>query len=346
MKCIIDNVKIKAIATCLPDNVLELRSLIGQYGKKDVENTIKTTGVERVHIAEQKETTSDLCFKAAGHLLESIGIDAGSIGGLIVVSQTFDYLYPATSVVLQDRLGLSKETVCFDISYGCSGYIHGLFEAAVLIKSGACDNVLMLAGDTNSKVIDPNNFGAKMVFGDAGSATLVTKSEGSRIGFHLCSDGARSNTVINQNGGFRNWPENTHGQDFSKNANKGDDVFSFIVSSGTSSIKTMLEYMEWNKDNVDFYGLHQATKFTLEFMKRKLKIQEGKAPFDIMNYGNTGPTTIPLVLTDYPHRNQEVDTHKWNKVILAAYGVGLSWGSVACDLSETEILKPINQDLR
>ena len=346
MKCLIENVRIAGIATCLPDKVFEMNSMVDKYSAKEVANTIKTTGVARVHIADAKETTSDLCFKAAENLIKKDGIDKAEIGGLVFVTQTFDYLYPATSVVLQDRLGLSKDTICFDISYGCSGYIYGLFQAASLVNTGVTDNVLLLAGDTNSKVLDPNNFGARMVFGDAGSATLVSKSKGGVMGFHLCSDGSRANTVLNQNGGFRNWPENTNSLDYSKNANKGDDVFSFIISSGTSSIKIMLEYMGWDKDDVDFYGLHQATKFTLEFMKRKLKLNNEKAPFDIMNYGNTGPTTIPLVLTDYSHKERGVDTRSWKKVILAAYGVGLSWGSVSCDLSQTSIIKPINQDLR
>jgi 3-oxoacyl-[acyl-carrier-protein] synthase-3 len=102
--------------------------------------------------------------------------------------------------------------------------------------------------------------------------------------------------------------------------------------------------MGWDKDDVDFYGLHQATKITIDFMRKKLKLAyPERAPFDIENYGNTGPTTVPLVLTDFPHRNNGVDSSKWHKVVLAAYGVGMSWGSVACDLSKTHLYKPINQ---
>lgn len=106
----------------------------------------------------------------------------------------------------------------------------------------------------------------------------------------------------------------------------------------------MLEQMGWDKDEVDFYGLHQATKITVDFMCRKLKLAHPeRAPFDIQNYGNTGPTTVPMLLTDWPYRAEGIDTSKWNKVILAAYGAGLSWGSIACDLSKTHIYRPINQ---
>ena len=345
MKCLIKNVEIKAIATCLPQNTFEMNSLKGKYEDKEIDNMMKTTGVVRVHVAEQCQTTSDLCFEAAELLLKSEDINKDEIDGVVFVSQTFDYLYPATSVVLQHRLGLSKETICFDISYGCSGYMYGLFQAASMIHTGACKNVLLMAGDTNTKILNPDNLGARMGFGDCGSATLVSVGPSS-IGFHLCSDGSGANTVINVNGGFRHWPDNAQKLDFSKNANKGDDVFAFIVSCGTKSIKTILDFMEWDKDEVDLYALHQATKFTLDFMKKKLKLNEDKAPFDIKNYGNTGPTTVPLVITDYAHKGLEVDTTKWKKVVLAAYGVGLSWGSIACDLSKTNIYRPINQDLR
>ena len=122
----------------------------------------------------------------------------------------------------------------------------------------------------------------------------------------------------------------------------GDKVFNFIVHCGQDSIKKMLEYKQWDKDEVDFYALHQATKFTLSYMRKRLKISPEKAPINIMNYGNTGPTTVPLVLSDLCYQGSGVDTSKFKKVIMSAYGVGLSWGTIACDLSETNIYKPIN----
>ena len=87
-------------------------------------------------------------------LFEKEGLDRSSVNGLIFVSQTFDYIAPATSVILQDRLGLSKDTVCFDVSFGCSGYINGVYLASTLVASGSCDKVLLLAGDTTTKMIN------------------------------------------------------------------------------------------------------------------------------------------------------------------------------------------------
>lgn len=344
MKCIINDIRIQSIATCLPKGILEMTSLKEKFGDKEVEDTIKGSGIERLHVASGDETTADLCQAAAELILNEDNINRSTIDGLVLVTESPDYYNPATSCVLQGKLGLSNECVCFDINYGCSGYIYGLYQAAVLISSGSCNNVLVLAGNTNSKMVTKENKSSLMVFGDAGSATLVSKGD-STLAFNIMTNGYDYQTVLNDRMGFRKWPENRQPSYVpERKAMEGDDVFSFIVSVGPKTIKTTLELIGWDKDEVDFYGLHQATKITVDFMRRKLKLKyPERAPFDITNYGNTSATTVPLVLTDWPYRAENIDTSTWHKVILAAYGVGLSWGSIACDLSQTKIHRPINQ---
>lgn len=344
MKCIFKNVEIKSIATCLPKNVVEMSSYADKFGEKVVEETIKGSGIERLHEAEIGETTADLCQRAAELIFEKENYDRSKIDGIVFVSQTFDYYDPATSCVLQSKLGLSKECVCYDISYGCSGYIYGIFQAASLIASGASNNVLVMAGDTNSKVNNKEDKSSVMVFGDAGSASIVSRGE-TDMAFHIMTNGYDYRTVIWDGKGYRKWPQNLDPNYVTEEPPmQGDDVFAFIVSVGPKTIKSVLELVGWDKDEVDFYGLHQATKITIDFMRRKLKLAHPeRAPFDIHNYGNTGPTTVPLVLTDWPYRAEGIDTSTWKKVVLAAYGVGLSWGSIACDLSKTKIYRPINQ---
>jgi len=352
MKCLIDNVTIKAIATYLPTNILEMTSLNELYGENNVKMIINATGVERVHVADATQTASDMCFEAAAFLLEKEKINKEDINGLVFVSQTADYRAPVTSIILQDRLGLSKETVCFDIPYGCSGYIYGIFQAATLIGSGACKNVLVLAGDTTTKLINPKDRAQRMVFGDCGSATIVSNGVG-QIGFHICSDGSEHDKVIIPAGGFRNpSSEETRKEYMDDEGNcrtqenlymDGSSVFNFIIKFGQQSINTLLQYMKWEKEDVNFYALHQATRFTLGYLRKRLKLDIKKAPINIANYGNTGPTTIPLVLTDLCHLESGVETNNWDKVVFSAYGVGLSWGSIACNLSQTRIYKPINK---
>lgn len=157
------------MAAWLPVNKLEMRSLEAVYGGAEVENIIKATDIERVRIADMGMTSSDMCQKAAEYLFDMKSTDKSVIDGLIFVSQTSDYILPATSICLQDRLGLSENTICIGIHYGCSGYIYGLFQAACWISSGMCSKVLVLAGDTTSRMINPLDKSLRMVFGDCGT---------------------------------------------------------------------------------------------------------------------------------------------------------------------------------
>lgn len=350
MKCKLDNVKIQAIATYLPERILEMSSLYGLYGEANVKMVMNATGVERVHVANENQTASDMCYVAANFLLDKENVNKNDIDGLVFISQTADYRSPATSVILQDKLGLSKDTVCFDISYGCSGYIYGIFQASILINSGACKKVLVLAGDTTTKLINNKDRAQRLVFGDAGSATIVSKGIG-HIGFHIASDGSEYKKVIIPAGGFRNpSSEETKKEYIDTDGNErsqenfymdGISVFNFILKEGRNSIITLLDYMEWKKSDVKLFALHQATQFTLDNLRKRLKIEDKLAPSNIKNYGNTGPSTIPLVLTDLYNIESNYDTSYLDQVILCGYGVGLSWGSIACNLQGTNIYKPI-----
>lgn len=352
MKCRLNNIEIRAIATYLPSDVLEMRSLASIYGEKSVETIMKATGVERVHIAKTDETASDMCFAAANHLIEQEKIPKETIDGLVFISQTADYRLPATSVILQHRLGLSEETVCFDIPYGCAGYIYGIYQASMMISSGSCENVLVLAGDTTTKLINPKDRAQRMVFGDAGSATLLTKGMHT-FGFHINSDGSGYDKVIVPAGGFRIPSSDLTRQEFEDSDGNirtqenlymdGLAVFNFIIQSGKSSINTLTEYMNWDKDDIKLYALHQGTSFTLRYLIKRLKVDFEKAPINIVNHGNTGPATIPLILSDMYHKGAAVNIKNMDKVIMSAYGVGLSWGSIACSLEETIIYEPINK---
>lgn len=352
MKCLLGNLRIKAISTYLPHDVLEMTSLASIYGEKTVETIMKATGVERVRIARHDETASDMCFEAARHLLEQEQVPKELIDGIVFISQTADYRLPATSVILQHRLGLSQETVCFDISYGCSGYIYGIYQAAMMVSSGSCRNVLVLAGDTTTKLINPYDRAQRMVFGDAGSATLVSSGDHT-FGFHINSDGSGYDQVIVPAGGFRIPSSELTRQEFEdKDGNirtqenlymDGMAVFNFILQSGKSSIQTITDFMNWAKEDINLYALHQGTSFTLRYLIKRLKVEESKAPINILNYGNTGPATIPLILSDMFHMGASSNLNALDKVIMCAYGVGLSWGSVACNLADTNIYEPINK---
>lgn len=348
MKTILNNVQIKAVASWLPNDVLEMMSLGSEYGEAEVANIIKATGVERARVADSEMCSSDMCQRAAEHLIEQEQIDKAEIDGLVFVSQTSDYILPATSISLQDRLGLSKDTVCIDIHYGCSGYIYGLFQAALWITTGACKNVMVLSGDTTSRMINPNDKSLRMVFGDCGTATLVTKGE-HPMGFYIQSDGSGAEKLIVPAGGFRTpvseetskleWDEDKNGRTKNDLFMDGWAIFNFAITKVHKNINTLIEDMSWEKDDVDFYALHQANEFMVGYLRKKLKITAEKAPTNCRDFGNTGPATIPLLFSDVC----SVNALKLDKVVMSGFGVGLSWGSVAANMSETHFYAPINK---
>ena len=349
MKTVIENIKIRAVNSWLPEKNVDLTTLSPLYGEAEVKSIIKTTGVERVRIADDDMTSSDMCFNSAKALFDQEEFDKSLIDGLVFVSQTTDWILPATSISLQDRLGLSKDTVCIDVHYGCSGYIYGLFQAASWIACGACENVLVLAGDTTTKMINEHDKSLRLVFGDCGTATIVSKGE-DRIGFHIQSDGSGADSLIVPAGGFRlpvseetsilEWDEDKNGRTKNDLFMDGMAIFNFAITKVHKNINSLIEEMGWQKEDVGFYGLHQANEFMVNYVRKKLKVEESIAPVNVRNYGNTGPATLPLLLSDVCS-----EEHSFNlkKSILSGFGVGLSWGSVAADLSNTHFYSPVNK---
>lgn len=349
MRVKLQNVQLQSVISWLPTNNLEMRDLVSEYGEADVHTVIKTTGIERVRIADKDMCSSDMCQKAAEALMEKENIDKSIIDGLVFVSQTTDYILPSTSIILQDRLGLPKDTVCIDVHYGCSGYIYGLFQAALWVSSGACKNVLVLSGDTTTRMINPHDKSLRMVFGDCGTASLVTQGNG-EMGFHIQSDGSGAENLIVPAGGFRTpvseatscleWDQDNNGRTKNDLFMDGSEIFNFAIARVPKNVNTLIENMQWQKEDVGFYGLHQANDFMLNYVRKRLKITPELAPSNCKNYGNTGPATIPLLLSDVCSGKHEYDLRK---VILCGFGVGLSWGSVAADLSQTKFYEPINK---
>ena len=294
MKVILNNVQVKAVASWLPKNILEMVSLGAEYGDTEVANIMKATGVERARIADKDMCSSDMCQKAAEALMEKDGINKDEIDGLVFVSQTCDWILPSTSIALQDRLGLSKDTVCIDIHYGCSGFIYGLFQAASWITIGACKNVLVLAGDTTSRMMNPNDKSLRMVFGDCGTASLVTVGNTS-MGFHIQSDGSGADRLIVPAGGFRlpvseetsvlKWDEDKNGRTMNDLFMDGMAIFNFAITEVHKNVNSLIEYMDWAKEDVGFYALHQANEFMVNYVRKKLKVAVEVAPANCKDYG-------------------------------------------------------------
>lgn len=191
-----DEICIKAISACLPDKSYDLVEYAPNLiTDKEVKRFVKSTGFSKLAITDKEVTSSDLCYAAACNLLGNVEISREEIDGLIFVTQTPDWHLPATCHYLQEKLGLSQDIVCFDINEGCSGYGQGLYLASALISSKQCNNILLLAGDTISKITDPEDRATRLIFGDAGTASIIGRAKSS-IFFNINTYGDRYAAIM------------------------------------------------------------------------------------------------------------------------------------------------------
>ena len=346
MKFKFDNIEIKSIYSTTPKYELHFNKLNSIFGKEEIEKVTKVTGIKSVRIASLETTASDLCYFAATRLLKQTDIIPSQIDGLIFVSQTRDHLMPQTSNILQHKLGLPTTTVCFDLPLGCSGYINGLLQASLLIKAG-CKNVLVLAGDTTSKIINAKDRANRLVFGDAGSATLLSEGK-SEIGFSVYNDGKGYEDLIIPAGGFRT-PSSVEtkisriDQDGNLRSKdnlymNGMNVFNFAITRIPKLIKEIVAESPYEDlDAVEGIYLHQANKFMVDYLRKKMKLNPEKVPVEVNGYGNTGPSSIPLLLTLLNEKKENLANTK--KSILSGFGVGLSWAACYANLENTKISK-------
>lgn len=326
MQVCIPNILVSGVASCVPKEIFYLSSLSKQFGEREIERIIKSTGIHSVRIAQTGTKTSELCEVACKSLLKKMNVDSACIDGIIFVSQTPDKRMPATSVILQSRLGFSKDCVALDINYGCSGYIYGLYVASSLIHSGGCKKIILCAGDVLSPHVNTEDKAVRMLFGDGASATLIEMDENhkNKIHFILKSDGSGAEFLKLDHG-----DKNYLFMD-------GYKIMEFALREVPPAIDSILNFAKWNKSDVDNFVFHQANMFILNYLKNKMEIDIDVMPFAIDGIGNTSSASIPIVLCENHDRLRK--NNKLNKVIMCGFGVGLSWGSCALNLQRCKIL--------
>lgn len=324
MRATISNVEIKSVVTWLPKNKLSLMSFCGKFPEKGVLDVIKSSGAETVYRTDEGQKASDICFNAAEALFENEGFDKSLIDGLVFVSSTRDWVIPDTSVSLQHRLGLSTDTVCQDINYGCAGYVYGILQASAWINCGLCTNVLVLASEVLSPYLNPEAVGS-IETGEAGTATIVSKGN-SHFSFEISSNGQKADKIQLPHGGYLS-------QD-------GMTVFTYGIVNGKKSILAVMEQEGWQESDVELFALHQSNHMIIKNIRMGMKAAPEKFPTNMKEFGNTGCASIPLLLCDMygTQKNKQP-----SKAILCAFGVGLTCASVSVDLSNTHFYGPINR---
>lgn len=331
----IQNVSLTGIAVAVPKaKTVNLDNPF--FSKEDVEKFTATTGVSEFRIADAATTTSDLGFEAAQQLISEMNIDTNDIDVLIFVSQTLDYLnIPNTAPLLQNRLGLPKTCLAFDLPLGCSGFVYGLSTLASYMQNPAFKKGLLICGDTLSKIVGNEDKSATLLFGDAAAATILERAESnSEMHFNLGSDGSGYKAIIINDGGARNpFNENSlavvdYGDGIKRNqcelALDGMDVFSFGITQAPKSVKELVAFSDIKIEEVDFAVFHQANKMMNEMIRKKLKLETEKVPYSLGKFGNTSSASIPVTMvTELKNQLRKGQ----NKLLFCGFGVGLSWGS-------------------
>lgn len=339
------NAKITGIVTVVPQIEKSIDDEIELYGGnvKQIERIKKAIGLDKRRVTDSDTTSVDLCHQAANHLLENLNINRTEIEGLIFVTQTPDHFQPSNAAIMHGRLGLEKHCASFDINLGCSGYVYGLWMAHMMIVSGTCSKVLLLAGDTISKYVNSKDRSTAPLFGDAGSATLIEKTDTEQDAFFsLHTDGTGHEFIKVPAGGFRcpstletaketvdtegNWRSHN---DIYMN---GGEVFNFSIKTEPVAITEILQFSQNSIEEIDYVVFHQANKYIISNIAKRLKLSIEKAPCEtVSKYGNQSSASIPSTINDA--LGEKVTSGKL-KLVLSGFGVGLSWASAVVNVEK------------
>ena len=328
---IIDGHEIKGICTAIPNKKVRQEDFASNFSAKDIKSISKMTGVRERYWVE-KESISDLCAYAGKKLLAKINWDPNSVDALIFITQSPDYVLPATAIRVQGELGISKSIVAFDINLGCSGYPYGLFIADTLINSGVANRVLVCAGDITSKIIDKTDKSTAFLFGDAGSVTAIERSEiRNQTKYVFGSDPGGQESLIIPESRFREVSE----QLLTKIGNKnpcyiymdGAEVFNFTLREVEGLVSS------FDNISIDFYLFHQANLFMLNYLTNRIGLDSELVPINIDLYGNTSSASIPLLICS---EKREIFKDKGEVDLgLFGFGVGFSWSGCVKSLRES-----------
>ena len=336
---------VSALTYALPERVVTNDDLQRENADWDMSRIGGKVGITQRHIAADDETSSDLAYAAGRKLLEAVDVDRASIDCLIFCTQTPDHVLPTTACILQQRLGLGTHVAAFDFNQGCSGYIYGLGIAKAFIAAGMARRVLFLTGETYSKLIHPRDRTVRVLFGDAGSATLITAEPGgARIGaVRLGSDGAGAENLMVRAGGFRrsrNAETNVETTDDIGCTRTDEHLFMdgqaitvFALQRVPLLIDETLKDAGLTPDAIDHFVFHQANAFMNERLRTRLKVPAEKVPTFMESVGNTVVNTIPIVL-----RESGVRFDAGQRVLTVGFGVGYSWGAAVLDWGKVQLV--------
>ena len=326
------NSTIKLIELFFPEKKLTNEMISAEFPVWDSSKIEEKVGVKSRFIVQDNETALDLAFNAVSRLLEKY--DKRKIDFIILCTQSPEYILPTTACILQAKLGLNKNAGAFDFNLGCSGYIYGLGIAKSLINTNMAKSVLLVTSETYTKHINKLDFANRSIFGDAATATIIEVDENECLHeFVYGTDGDGAFDLIIKNGGARNIREENslliEGQNGNKRTDNdlfmnGPEIFNFTIATIPKLINSVLHKNNLEIENIDYFIFHQANKFMLDYLRKKIKVDSDKFYNNILYTGNTVSSTIPIALKDCLDNNK---IKTGDKVLLCGFGVGYSWGA-------------------
>lgn len=308
-----EGIRISAIACSVPNNSVANDHFVSLLGTEQMAKFEKMVGVVQRRLAPDGMTTSSLAISAGRKLIEDGSFRPDTIDAVLFVSQTPDYVLPATACVVQSELGVGKSAIAFDINLGCSGFTYGVFVAASLLKMEGVSKVLLCGGDVLSKIVDPADAASAPLFGDAGFAAVVERDVSAPpMRYAMMTDGSGHAAIECRRGGFVSM--------------NGMDVFNFAINEVPDLISREILTGGFSPEEIDFLVLHQANLYVLKQIALMTGFPMSKVPVSINRYGNTSSASIPLTLCDMASPSVTKA-----KVLMCGFGVGLSWGTLLVD---------------
>lgn len=342
-----DNIEIAGIAAAVPKQEIRVDDFFHVFGEEIVERFKKNVGVHSFRRALNGQTAGDLGYSAAEELLDKLSFDKGKIGLLTFVSLSQDYFRPATACVLQYRLGLNSGCTAFDIGMGCSGFVYGLQVTSSIMQNSDIEWALMLCCESANQLMYPKDQSTAMLVGDAGTATLLHKTEEHHIRGLLGTDGKYYQAAIVPAGGFRH--REVSKEEFISDEGicrtnyhylmNGLDIFSYSMLDIPKAIGEFLHISGTEVNDYDSLLLHQANQMIVSRLARKLKYKAGDVPISLDRFGNTSSAAIPLTICD---TYAECDFKR--NLLCCGFGTGLSFGVTSFELDTSRVFPIIETE--
>lgn len=308
---------IKGTGSALPRTRVSNADLAKRVDTTD-EWIVERTGIRFRHIAEDDETTSSLAIEAAQKAMQAAGFTSADIDLIIVATATPDQTFPATATIVQDALGCNG-CVAFDVAAVCSGFLYALSVADSMIRAGSAQNALVIGAETFSRILDWEDRGTCVLFGDGAGAVVLAAEQGKRgiLATRLHADGAH-NQLLYVDGGA-----GTTGT-VGKLRMKGREVFRHAVVNLSSVLKEVLEEAGESIENVSWVVPHQANARILDATAKKLNLAPEKVIKTVDLHANTSAASVPLAL-DTAVRDGRIKPG--DLLVLEAMGGGFTWGA-------------------